>query len=196
MKKWIWYFLGVVAIGILALAYSISDFSVMNILPKGALPEKYKTYLEIEKGSSSKQYQVSLLFSSDNEMRLGDFPPIFNAANNTVIVARQTEIKKGDNTELHKTFLKLNANGELIDSITYKKDWPMDWGGYLITPKVIVAGYSMVIKKYFPMKKKMARSLMIVPGFLKGSFISISHPNSFITTIIGIWMIPVCKNQK
>ncbi|SDE86191.1 hypothetical protein SAMN05216464_11093 [Mucilaginibacter pineti] len=135
MKKWKWYVLGVLGISILAIAYSLSDFSLMNILPKGSLPEKYKSYREIAEGFASKEFQVSLLFSSDNEMRLGDFPPIFNAAKNTVIVARQTEIKKGDNTELHKTFLKLDANGELVDSLTYNKDWPMDWGGYLITPK-------------------------------------------------------------
>jgi hypothetical protein len=135
MKKWIWYLLGALVIGILAIVYSLSDFSVMNILPKGYLPEKYKAYKEIDKQVTSKQYEVSLLFSSDNEMRLGDFPPIFNAANNTVIVATQKELKNGENTELHKTYLKLDANGDLIDSLTYNKDWPMDWGGYLITPK-------------------------------------------------------------
>ncbi len=135
MKKWIWYLLGVLIIGILAIVYSLSDFSVMNILPKGSLPEKYKAYKEIDKQVTSKQYEVSLLFSSDNEMRLGDFPPIYNATDHTVIVASQREIKNGENTELHKTYLKLDANGELIDSLTYNKDWPMDWGGFLITPK-------------------------------------------------------------
>ena len=135
MKKWIWYVLGALVIGILAIAYSLSDFSIMNVLPKGSRPEKYKAYQEIDQGISSKHYKASLLFSSDIDMRLGDFPPIFNAANHTVIVARQKEIQNGENTELHKTYLKLDANGELIDSLTYNKDWPMDWGGYLVTPK-------------------------------------------------------------
>jgi hypothetical protein len=135
MKKWILYLLGCLVVAILAIVYSLSDFSVRNILPKGSLPEKYQAYREIDEGITSKHYQASLLFSSDNEMRLGDFPSIFNAANNTVIVARQDEIKSGENTELHKTYLKLDANGELIDSLTYNKDWPMDWGGFLITPK-------------------------------------------------------------
>jgi hypothetical protein len=135
MKKWLWYLLGVFGLGILAIAYSLSDFSVMNILPKGSLPEKYKAYQEIDKGISTKYYQASLLFSSDNDLGLEDWPPIFNAMNNTVIVARQTEIKSGESTELHKTYLKLDANGALIDSLTYNKDWPLDWGGYLITPK-------------------------------------------------------------
>jgi len=129
------YVLGTLVIGILAIAYSLSDFSFINVLPKSSLPEKYKTYQEIDKGISSKHYQTSLLFSSDNDMRLGDFPPIFYAADSTVIVATQKELKNGENTELHKTYLKLDVNGELIDSLTYNKDWPMDWAGYLITPK-------------------------------------------------------------
>lgn len=121
-------------ITILALIYSLSDFSFLNIIPRAPLPEKYKGYREFRDGIMSADHQSELLFNSDNETRFYDAPPLFNAINNTVIVTKQTNIKKGQDAYLYKTYLKLDANGKVIDSLTFSRGWPTDWAGYLMTP--------------------------------------------------------------
>jgi len=119
---------------ILAIVYSFSDFSFMNLIPRASLPDKYKSYREIQDGVVSATYRSELLFNSDNETRLGDSPPLFNAMNNTVIVTKRTELKKGESSNSFITYLKLNADGTVIDSLIITKDGPIDEAGYLITP--------------------------------------------------------------
>lgn len=134
MKKIIIYILSAVLILILFVAYSLSNLSVMNIIPRASLPERYKGYRDIRDGVTSTYYQSQLLFSSDNETRLGDYPPLLNTQNHTVIIAKQTDKKKGDHSDLSTIYLKLNANGTVIDSLIFTRNWPIEWGGFLITP--------------------------------------------------------------
>ncbi len=134
MKRRTLYILIAILLLILFIAYSFSNFSFRNIIPQASLPEKYKGYREIQSGVISQNYQSVLLFNSDNVARLEDFPPLFNADNNTVIVARRKDSPKGDQSDPIEIFLKFNTNGTVIDSLIFKEDWPINWAGFLITP--------------------------------------------------------------
>ncbi|UOE50831.1 hypothetical protein MTO98_07045 [Mucilaginibacter sp. SMC90] len=121
MRKRTIYILGGIIILISVLVCTLSDFSIQNVLPKTALPDQFKNYPEIDQAAI-------LLYSSANETSLDDFPPLFNAKNSTVILSKQ-------NKDQSKTYLKLDADGNLTDSLTYTDDYPTDWAGYLVSPK-------------------------------------------------------------
>lgn len=131
MKKRMWYILGILLIIVLMIWYSLSDFSVMNLIPRRNLPDKYNGYKDINDGISSAHYQSALLFNSDNETRLDGIPPLYNSDNHTVIISKQ---KEKDQT-VTQTYLKLDANGTIIDSLAFINNWPIDYSGYLLTPK-------------------------------------------------------------
>ncbi len=122
MKRITLLFIGAIILIIIMIFYSLSTFSVMNIIPRASLPKQYLGYVEIKEGDLSDKHRSVLLFNSTSKMEY--YAPLFNKNDNTVIVKKQ----KGDVI----IYIKLNVAGEQIDSLTFSEEWPNEFSGYLL----------------------------------------------------------------